>query len=57
MNNYGGAMKILTKEDNKELARLIKQYKINLVKSTTLITELEKSIKYHNKQNKGGTNA
>jgi predicted nucleic acid-binding protein len=57
MNNYGGAMKILTKEDNKELARLIKQYKINLVKSTTLITELEKSIKYHNKQNKGGSNA
>jgi predicted nucleic acid-binding protein len=56
MNNYGGAMKILTKEDNKELARLIKQYKINLVKSTTLITELEKSIKYHNKQNKGGSN-
>jgi predicted nucleic acid-binding protein len=57
MNNYGGAMKILSKEDNKELARLIKQYKINLVKSTTLITELEKSIKYHNKQNKGGSNA
>jgi predicted nucleic acid-binding protein len=49
-------MKTLTKEDSKELARLIKQYKINLVKSTTLITELEKSIKYHNKQNKGGSN-
>jgi predicted nucleic acid-binding protein len=49
-------MKTLTKEDSKELARLIKQYKINLVKSTTLITELEESIKYHNKQNKGGSN-
>ena len=45
-------MKILTKEDNKELARLIKQYKINIAKQTTLVVELEESIKYHNKQNK-----
>ena len=49
-------MKVLTKEDNKELAKLIKQYKINLAKSTTLIKELEESVKYHNKQNKGGSN-
>jgi hypothetical protein len=49
---FGGVMKILTKEDNKELTKLIKQYKINLVKKTNLIKELEESIKYHNKQNK-----
>ena len=50
-------MKILSKEENKELTKLIKEYKINLVKKTTLIIELEESIKYHNEHNKGGTNA
>lgn len=50
-------MKTLNKEENKELAKLIKQYKINLAKKTNLIKELEESIKYYNKKNKGGTNA
>jgi hypothetical protein len=50
-------MKALTKEENKELTKLLQQYKINLVKKTTLIIELEESIKYYGKERKGEDNA